>query len=547
MTTQTLVQTERRSLGESIIRLAVNPLIHFALIFGTLVIILRQTLTIMREMSGTIMFAMDDGWIHMSIARNFVEGLGWGMTPGKFLSLSTSPTWTLLVGLAYLVYPDPVRATLCFSLLCMTLASIFVYLLAAKLTGKNLLGLLGALVFIFDPVSLWGLGSGMELPLSALGLSALLYFYYSADSDSKTRTRLVPVLMALAAVTRPELFALIPVMIADTWLSTRKIRGAGAAFKNALIQIGIIALCLAPYFALNIASHGMLFPTTYYAKTSVRGVGLGASLASGDAQRIMNSLIVDGRAQVFRAAQSAFAYNPLILLLLLPGLLYFSKAFSNSASRRGLLLPISIFFLPYMMGVGSPSAAMANHANRYFIVFAPLTAVIGMMGLNFFFERAKMTVLSVVMALGIILSPMRTTYAPLRHLGIDADSTQKLYVESAKWINENLPTNAVLAVNDIGTLAYFTKRDMIDVMGLGTVEIWPYLKRTSPGPVDAKKLRQYLKEKKVEYLMLSPKYYPDLTRDSKTFKPIAQWSETYEKEHGRTISPQIMYKVTWEN
>jgi hypothetical protein len=111
------------------------------------------------------------------------------------------------------------------------------------------------------------------------------------------------------------------------------------------------------------------------------------------------------------------------------------------------------------------------------------------------------------------------------------------------WLSQNLDPKAKLAVNDIGGIAYYAPRDLIDVMGLASPEVWPAIQRGYGQKQDVSKLRAFLKERGIEYIILSPKYYPELTRDTQTFTPMQQWAEKY--EHGRTISPQVLYKVTW--
>ena len=108
------------------------------------------------------------------------------------------------------------------------------------------------------------------------------------------------------------------------------------------------------------------------------------------------------------------------------------------------------------------------------------------------------------------------------------------------WIKENLDPKAVLATNDIGGLAYFARRDFIDIMGLSSPEIWPALQRGYSEPQNLDKLIEYLRSQKVEYILLSPRYYPNFTTRTEIFEPVHQWAERY--QHGRTISPQILYK-----
>ena len=111
-------------------------------------------------------------------------------------------------------------------------------------------------------------------------------------------------------------------------------------------------------------------------------------------------------------------------------------------------------------------------------------------------------------------------------------------------IQQHIDPKAVIATNDIGGLAYFTRRDFIDIMGLSSPEIWPTIQRKPGEKLNTTNLEIYLKEHKVEYVLLSPLYYPAMTDRRAVYEPIMEWSERY--DHGRTISPQILYRCHWE-
>jgi hypothetical protein len=51
----------------------------------------------LRTSDGTMVYALDDPAIHLSVAQNLVDHGTWGVTPGHFQSASSSPLWTLLV------------------------------------------------------------------------------------------------------------------------------------------------------------------------------------------------------------------------------------------------------------------------------------------------------------------------------------------------------------------------------------------------------------------------------------------------------------------
>ncbi len=523
-----------------------NPAAHVAGLLCLLGYLFWQSLEAQRALAGTIGFAMDDAWIHVAVARNFADGLGWGVVPGKMLSVSTSPTWTLLLSAFFLVFENPLKITYVLSLGCMAVAAICFYQLAFLLTERRLFAFAAAVLVLLDPIAVWGLASGLELPLALASLSMVLVAYYAAGPASKVRRYVVPLLLVFAGVSRPELFVLIPLAIADTWWALRRspsLLDRAQAWRTGFVQSVLVLLALAPYFVFNVLSHGKIFPATYYAKTIVRGVGLSAALADGSWQALKRAFYLDPLVQVYQVIDVLQKYQVLVLLLMIPGVIAFCRPFSSRAAARGFLLPLALVVLPWTMGMSSPSRHMANHADRYFVIFPPLAIMMACMSLRVMSELKELRYASYVLLLLMTIFPLRHLEATLRHVGVDAESTQRLYVDMPIWLAENLDPKAKLAVNDIGGIAYYAPRDLIDVMGLASPEVWPAIQREYGKPLDVSRLRDFLREKGIQYIILSPRYYPEMTKDTKTFVPLRQWAEKY--EHGRTISPQVLYQVNW--
>jgi len=526
-----------------------SRLFQSALLTVGLCLLFLYCLNLEHKEIGTIGFALDDAWIHAAVARNFIEGDGWSVVPGRTLSVSTSPTWTLLVAASYFVFRDPILSVLFLSLSLMVGATVIFYLVAERFTGRPLLALIGGCLFFLNPIAIWGLASGMELPLVLLSLMAVIAAYYSSDAISRVRLVVVPVLLAFAAVTRPELFLLIPIAVLDTfysiWVSGLD-DSKRKAMKTAIIQGGITLAALSPYFIFNLATGGRLFPSTYYAKTLVRGIGLSAAVHSQSWGDIHRSLVTDPLVQVSDIVRTLFSHNPVVFLLFVPGLLLFCKAFSNQYTARGKLLAFSVLIIPWFMGMTSPTRALSNHAERYYVIFPPLVLLLSLLGVDYLLRQAKLVVVPIVCVVLMALAPWRTTHRTIDYLVTDVDSTERLYHQMGVWIKENLDPQAKLAANDIGGIAFFAGSDLIDTMGLASPEIWPALWRAPGQPQDMNKLRDYLRQEDIDYLIVSPEYYPAITRDDTVFQPVMKWEEDPRRSTRRSISPQVLYKAGWD-
>jgi len=77
-------------------------------------------------------------------------------------------------------------------------------------------------------------------------------------------------------------------------------------------------------------------------------------------------------------------------------------------------------------------------------------------------------------------------------------------VTTAKWIQQNLPPDARLAVHDIGALGFYVQNPLVDLAGLITPDVVPFIR-------DQPRLAEYLDSKSVDYLVSFPSLYPQLT------------------------------------
>ena len=77
-------------------------------------------------------------------------------------------------------------------------------------------------------------------------------------------------------------------------------------------------------------------------------------------------------------------------------------------------------------------------------------------------------------------------------------------VDMARWVADNTDEHSILAAHDIGALGYFAGRDLLDLAGLVSPEVIPFIR-------DEKALRRHINEKGASYLVIFPDWYPELT------------------------------------
>jgi hypothetical protein len=207
-----------------------------------------STLLILRE-NGHLVYANDDLYIQMAMAKNFALHGVWGITRFGFTSSSSSPLWTFLIAVSYLVFGVSETPPLYLSLLCgaLVLGVAYCVLRWYKLSPKLTFWTLLVLVFFTPlPSLIW---TGSEHPLHA-ALTILLTFLaarlLSEESPSTARRDLI-LLLAISpilTVVRYEGMFLILVICALFLLRGRWLTGVavGMAGFSSILLYGALGL-----------------------------------------------------------------------------------------------------------------------------------------------------------------------------------------------------------------------------------------------------------------------------------------------------------------
>ncbi|MGO8735810.1 MAG: hypothetical protein ACLQVM_23795 [Terriglobia bacterium] len=122
------------------------------MLWGAIATLLLQSLKLNQ---GHLIYALDDPYIHMAIAKNFALHGVWGVTPYQFTSASSSPLWTFLLSATYFVFGvsnvAPLVLNILFAtLLVVTLGWIFEFF-AKALPRPYILGIVLSVLF-FAPI-----------------------------------------------------------------------------------------------------------------------------------------------------------------------------------------------------------------------------------------------------------------------------------------------------------------------------------------------------------------------------------------------------------
>jgi hypothetical protein len=90
-----------------------------------------------------------------------------------------------------------------------------------------------------------------------------------------------------------------------------------------------------------------------------------------------------------------------------------------------------------------------------------------------------------------------------RAYALDVAIIESEIVETAIWVQKNTPEGSLIAAHDIGALGYFAQRDIIDLAGLISPEVIPFIR-------DEDQIGQFISQSGADYLITFPGVYPNL-------------------------------------
>lgn len=464
---------------------------------------------------------LDDAWIHFQFARNLARGDGFSFNPGQPTAGSTAPLWTFLLAGVYLIGGRFPVAGQVLSGVCFLAALAVTYALARQLTGSRWLAWLAGMVVAVNGRMVWAGLSGLETCLFAT-LSLVAIAAHLRDRARARHRLLTVVLFGLTALSRPEGYLLFALSLADlTFFAWRFTSHASRLMPHVLriaCSIFLFTAIVAPYLLFSLKTSGHLLPNTYHAKTVV-------------------SILLD-RDVLSVAARYLILDNPMLLpFVLLGGLMLLKRAPLLSLWSAGV--PLAYAFL---------HAPLYQHG-RYLMPFIPCNAILGVAGL---LEAWRIIItkapgirrisgrLGVLGALGVVVvigTAWRLPYMASQY-ACNVEEISRMHVALGRWLGEHTPPDALLALNDIGAIAYISGRPVVDLAGLVTPEIVPLLRM----PDRDTRLAEYLAARGVEYITIFPDWFPGLAANS-ALEPIYRVT----LEH-RTIAggeTMAVYRAHW--
>ena len=470
-------------------------------------------------LSGDLGFPLDDSWIHLQFARQLIEGEGLSFRSGQMVTASTAPLWTAFLALLHYLPGSTVVWVKVFGALLFVLGAGALHRLARQLGLEPWLAGCAGVLYAMTSSLVWSALSGMEIPLFAL-LSLWGLCNHLAERRQPERLPVSVALFALATLARPEGALLLLLALGDFALCFDRrehvLRVRLRGFRRLWPRALLVLVVLAPTLLFFIGIGGSPLPTTYSAK-------------AGD-----SSVWLPSAGYLYTVFGIFFRPQPIMTLLAVAGGLVLVKRVGG-AEDAGLLPTLWVFALPLCYGAlsGAQGPPLVGNFGRYFFPLFPFVillgavagqAILGRRGLRLALGRTTVPipVLAILLSVAPSLLPwLQGSTRLAQGVANVADSDVAL----ARWISQHLPADAVLAVQDVGALGYFTANPLVDLSGLVTPQAQALVRaaRSPQDPMGAAGMKQLLEETRPDFVICFPNWFPPLTREGGGLRHLATW------------------------
>ena len=165
---------------------------------------------------------------------------------------------------------------------------------------------------------------------------------------------------------------------------------------------------------------------------------------------------------------------------------------------------------------------------RYLLPIIPIVLLYGIVGTVLLLDRMKARstkplarLLRRVYALTIMV--VFALYVPI---GAAAFATDVAIINGemvavAQWLDRNTPPDAIIAAHDIGAIGYFARRPILDLAGLISPEVIPFIR-------DEAQLGDWMQAKGAHYFVTFPGWYPQLAT---RWPPVFAGDSPFSPEH----------------
>lgn len=401
-------------------------------------------------------YLVDDAYISFQYARNLARGNGLVYNVGEYVEGYTNFLWVIHLGLMHMVLPaaDMLAVARATALLCGVTTLIVLVLISVQLfPGRPWLHLVAPFALACNSsFCAWSTG-GLETTAFTL-LVLLSYWGHGREFTRGGSTTFALAPAILACFMRADGFVFFGILtlarVHEHWCSGKPLVG-----RRMALWLGTFALMMVPYVLWRVWYYGEPMPNTFYAKVGgsvdqwIRGARYVKSFLEKYGGMLLIPMMLLGWVHSCGAVWSRSAWwlialwTAYIIKVGGDGLAYF----------RFVCVILPIVYLMAQAGLAGVARAFAteNAATKAWAPSMALLAIGVMLGL---------------VGAGQSNHPLRHPdegYAPYRQFDAYFVARQEA---AGLWLKENSPPDALVASTPAGSIAFYSERPVLDMLGL---------------------------------------------------------------------------------
>jgi hypothetical protein len=456
--------------------------------------------------NGDFVYALDDPYIHMTMANNLVNNGNWAVNQMDYASASSSPMWVLLISAVYFLFGVNVGSPFILNLLFQILSIIIIYLKLKEYGNSGFLAPMLLLIIFATPFPAI-LFTGMEH--SAQIAFALLFVFFGIKliNDNGTSRYAMYLIFITPILTALRYENIILVFLISVLLFSKR-----KPFYGALILIlGLIPFLIYGFISM---SHGwFFFPNTLLLKSTPPGFS-----------------IVDFIRFGFKAFTNIT--EPHLFLVLISCLFLYTLNFKKQKSfwdEKQLFLMIASVTIIVNMSV------IEYHQNGAFYRYEAYLMALGLFAIaisihdflpdfnNILWKKSNLPGKYIIFILLLFtISPLILRFFTAFGIPHATKEYHDQQYQMAQFVKQHAKGMNV-ALNDIGMVGFYSDNKIVDLWGVANIDV---AKQKLNKTYSTNSIIELTKNENIRLAILYENWFDEYGGLPSSWVKLAEWTMT---------------------
>jgi hypothetical protein len=337
----------------------------------------------------------------------------------------------------------------------------------------------------------------------------------------------IGLLGGLLTMTRPEGIVLLALIVLDALgrclcsIFVPPPKGPQSYLPGLLGLLLGFALLLLPYLLFNLTTTGLPLPNTFYAKQAEYQAEIVNVSFAVRLWRVIRPTVVGAQ------------------VLLLPG---FAFAIYRTIRGKRMEAALPLVWWATTLALYAWRLPKDYQHGRYLIPTIPILVLFGSWGtLSLLRLDSRQTIvraLSRAVSIAVLVLLLMFWIIGARAYAADVGFIEREMVAVARWLEAHTPADALIAVHDIGAVGYGVDRPLLDLAGLITPEVVPFI-------TDKARLLAFMEEKGADYVVFFPDWSPTYASMSQDPRLHPVYGTGYAWTLRQGHANMVVYETRW--